>query len=169
MEQTNNNNKTYLWVAVGCLVIFICVIAVFIFGFGGLVWLGLQTPDNVTTSINTPINANAGDDFEFTITVTNTGTDAFVLTSIDISLDYLEGFVISETSPPHKGKSQYDALGGGETFQSYTFQRTIAAGETVTISFFGKAILAGDFSGTIFMCVDNEFNCATNVARTIIN
>jgi len=170
MENTtdNNNNKVFIWIAVGCLGIIACAVAVVIFGFGGLVWLGSKTPDDVTTSVDVPVNAEVGDDFKFTVRITNTGSDSITLTSVDISLNYLAGFVVSETDPPYIATSQYDALGGGETFQAYKFEMPIPAGETIIITFFSQAVHPGDFSGTFYMCVENDFNCATNVGRTII-
>ena len=167
MEATNNN-KTYIWIAVGCLGIIVCAIAVVVFGFGGLVWLGSQTPDNVKTTVNAPLNAINRDDIEITVSITNTGADILTLTSIDISLNYLNGFVITETNPLNLGTGQYDALGGGETFQTYSFQIEIDPGETLTVQLIGKAVVSGDFSGTFYICIDNTFNCATNVVRSIV-
>ncbi|MDX1379433.1 MAG: hypothetical protein R3307_11330, partial [Anaerolineales bacterium] len=95
MEQTSNNNKTYIWVGVGCLVILACAIGVFLFGFGGLVWLGLQTPDNVSVSVDAPIETNVGDNVEIRISVTNTSSEPLEVSSIDFSLNFLGGFTIT--------------------------------------------------------------------------
>ena len=168
MEQASNNNKTYLWIGAGCLLILLCVIGVFLFGFGGLVWLGLRSPDNVSVSIDAPISADVGDDIEILITVTNTSSKPLELSSIDFSLNFLSGFTITSVDPPYSEISQYDALGGGETFQTYYFYRSIAPGDTLILVFSGRAVLQGDFSGTIDVCIDSDFNCGSNIARTLI-
>lgn len=168
MEQQNNNNKTYIWIAVGCLAIIICVVGVFLFGFGGLVWLGLRSPDNVNISIDAPVSANVGDDVEILISVTNTSSASLELSSIDFSMNFLNGFTITNVDPPYSDIGQYDALGGGETFQTYYFYRTIAPGDTLILTFGGTAVLQGDFSGTIDVCIDSDFNCGSNITRTLI-
>ena len=168
MEQTKSNNKTYLWIGGGCLVILACVIAVFIFGFGGLVWLGLQSPDNVNVSVDSPISANVGEDIEIRITVTSTSSESLELSSIDFSMNFLSGFTITDVNPPYSDIGQYNVPGGGETFQTYYFYRNIAPGDTIVLTFSGKAVLQGDFSGIIDVCIDSDFNCESNIARTLI-
>ena len=134
MEQ-QNNNKTYIWIGVGCLAIIVCVVVVFLFGFGGLVWLGLQSPDNVNISVDAPVSANVRDDVEILVSVTNTSSGSVELSSIDFSMNFLNGFTITNVDPPYSDIGQYDALGGGETFQTYYFYRTIAPGDTLILTF----------------------------------
>jgi len=168
MENTQSKNKTLIWVAVGCLAVIACGVVVFLFGFGGLMWLGSQTPDNADIRINAPLNATVGDDVQIEIYVTNTGSEALELSSIDFSLNYLNGFNIYEVDPPYSETSQYDALGGGETFQSYYFHHSIEPGETLTLIFSAKAVLPGDFSGDVDVCIDSDYSCITNIPRTVI-
>jgi len=169
MENTNNsNNKTMLWIAGGCLAIVICIAAVCLLGFGGLVWLGSQTPDNVEVKVNAPISANVGDEVQIQVSITNTGSDVLELSSIDISLNYLNGFTITQVTPPYANVDQYDSLGGDETFQNYYFHHPIEPGITLTIILEGTAVLPGDFSGDIDVCIDSDFNCTTNIQRMVI-
>ena len=168
MENTQSKNKTLIWAAVGCLAVIACGVVVFLFGFGGLMWLGSQTPDNADIRINAPLNATVGDDVQIEIYVTNTGSEVLEVSSIDFSLNYLNGFNIYEVDPPYSEISQYDALGGGETFQSYYFHRSIEPGETLTLIFSAKAALPGDFSGDVDVCIDSDYSCITNIPRTVI-
>ena len=170
METANSSggNKTILWIAGGCLAILVCAIGVVVFGFGGLAWLGSQTPDNANVVMDVPLEAAVGDEIEFNISVTNTGSTTVQLMSIDISLKYLNGIAIDHATPAYTGSSQYDALGGGETFQTFSFRRSIAAGEPLTILFSGLAVSAGDYSGSVSVCIDSDINCAINIVRTVI-
>ena len=169
MENTNSGNKkTMTWIAVGCLVVIVCILAVVLFGFGGLMWLGSQSPENANVQVTAPISAAVGEDVEILVTITNTSDKAMELSSIDFSLNFLNGFTVSQVEPPYTETSQYDALGGDETFQSYYFYRTIAPGETLRIVFNAKAVLSGDFSGNVDVCIDSDFNCVTNIPRTVI-
>jgi hypothetical protein len=169
MENTNSgNNKTMIWIAVGCLVVLVCILAVVLFGFGGLMWLGGQTPENASVQVTAPISAKVGEDVEILVTVTNTSDKDMELSSVDFSLNFLNGFTISQVEPPYTETSQYDALGGGETYQTYYFYRPIAPGETLRIVFTAQAVLAGDYSGDVDVCIDSDFNCMTNVPRTVI-
>lgn len=168
METTNSGNKTLIWIAVGCLVVLVCILAVFLFGFGGLMWLGSQSPENASVRVTAPISASVGEDVEILVTVTNTSDKDMELSSIDFSLNFLNGFTVSKVEPPYTEISQYDALGGGETFQTYYFYQTVAPGETLTLVFHAQAVTAGDFSGDVDVCIDSDFNCVTNIPRTVI-
>jgi hypothetical protein len=168
MENKNRGNKTMVWVALGCLAVVVCILAVVLFGFGGLMWLGSQTPENADVKVNTPPNAGVGDDIKIQITVTNTSSEVLELSSIDISLNYLKGFTITQVDPPYSDIGQYDSLGGGETFQTYYFYQSIEPGMTMTIVFDVKAVIPGDFSGVIDVCIDSDFNCVTNIPRTVV-
>ncbi|MCI0553618.1 MAG: hypothetical protein L0287_21945 [Anaerolineae bacterium] len=170
METTTSSggNKTILWIAGGCLAVLVCALAIVIFGFGGLAWLGSQTAENVTVQLDIPTEAQTGDTLEFSITITNISGQTAELISIDFSMNYLGGIVIENSSPPYARTDQFDALGGGETFQSFYFNRSIAPDETFTITFNGKATFSGDYTGSVDVCIDSEFNCTRNITRTII-
>ena len=170
MDNLDNrkNNKTLLWIGGGCLIIFLCILILIVSGTGGIMWLGLQTPENIDVSINTPINIDVGDTVELIVTITNTGTSSVELNSIDISLNYLNGFVVEETTPPFTETSQFDAWFVDETYQTFYFYQAIESGETLSIVFNAQAVLTGDFSGDIDVCIDSESNCKTSIARTIV-
>jgi len=170
-ENTNTmsrGNKTAVWLAVGCLSILACIVIAVVTGFGGLYWLGSQSPENAGVRLDFPIEINAGEDFQFEIAVTNTSAAAMELSSIDISLNYLNGFLVKGTTPPYSETSQFDALGGGETFQTYYYYQPIAPGETLTVIFDARTLLAGDYQGGVDVCIDSDFNCVSNIVRTIV-
>ena len=163
-----NTQKVVLWITIGCLSLLVCGIVGIVSGVGGLAWIGSQSPQNVNIDLNTPVEVLAGESLTFEISITNVGTESVVLNSIDISTNYLGGFQVLETDPPYIEATQYDALGGGETFQTYYFQIPISAGENLTIVFHAQALTEGDFSGLVDVCIDSEINCESDIARTIV-
>lgn len=163
-----NSNRTMMWIAGGCLALILCGVAVAALAFGGLFWIGSRSPDNAAVQVNAPINVSVGDDVEVRITVSNTTDTSLEVSSIDFSMNFLDGFNVYQVDPPYSESSQYEALGGGETFQSYYFHRSVGPGETLTLVFSAQAVTPGDFSGNIDVCIDSDFNCVSNIARTVI-
>lgn len=168
MEPTASGNKTLFWIAGGCLAVLVCALVAIFLGFGGLVWIGSQTVDEATARLEIPATAQAGDPFEFSITVTNTTQEEIELFGVDFSMNFLRGIVIDQTEPAYTETDQFESLGGGETFLSYYFHRSIAPGESLTVTFTGTAVTAGDFSGAVDVCINSDFNCINNTARTVI-
>ena len=76
--------------------------------------------------------------------------------------------LVETTDPLYINTFEYSPVGGGELFQTYAFNMSIAPGETLTIVFHGRAVLSGDYTGTIMVCINSDFNCKTNIVRTII-
>src|SRR5512140_2547315 len=100
------------------------------------------------------------------VAVTNISTTPVELTEVDFTTDYLHGFVIETTNPLYTDSYQYSALGGGETYQTYFFKKPIAPGETLTVTFNGKAVIRGDYSGMVGVCINSTVNCKNNAVRT---
>ena len=164
----SSRNKTLLWIGGGCLIILVCVLAVFLFGFGGLYWLGSQVADEVDVSWDIPTGMEVGENFEFKIAVTNITTIPVELVEIDFNTNYLRGFLIESTAPQYIDIFEFTPLAGGELFQTYSYKKSIAPGEMLTITFNGRAVVSGDYNGTILVCIDSVFNCRSNIVRTII-
>lgn len=161
-------NKTVLWIAGGCLAVLVCIAAAAFLGFGGLVWLGSQTADEATAALDVPATAQAGEPYTFRITVTNTSSEQIELYGVDISMNFLSGIAVESTDPVYTETSQFDSLGGGETYLTYYFHQAVAPGESLTVTFTGTAVTAGDFSGAMDVCINSDYNCITNVVRTVI-
>lgn len=164
----SSRNKTLLWIGGGCFAILVCMLAVFLFGLGGLYWLGSQVADEVDISWDIPTGMELNENFEFKISVINISTIPVELVEIDFNKFYLRGFLIESTTPQYVDNFEYTPLAGGELFQSYTFHKSIAPGETFTVTFNGKTVLRGDYNGTILVCIDSAFNCRSTVVRTIV-
>ena len=164
----SSRNKTLLWIGGGCLMILVCVLAVFLFGFGGLYWLGSQTAQEVSVSWDIPTGIEVDEIFEFRIVITNISTVPVQLVNVDFSTSYLRGFLMETTSPLYTDTFQYTQWGGGETVQTYSFDKPIASGEALTVVFNGRAVISGDYSGTVAVCINSNVNCKLNIVRTIV-
>lgn len=147
----------------------VCVLAVVLFGFGGLYWLGSQIADEVTVDWDVPAALDLNEPFELDIAITNVSNSPVDLASMDINKEYLQGMLIQTTTPLYVNTYEYSPLGGGELFQTYSFNTSIAPGETLTVTFRGQAVLRGDYPGTMIICINSSFNCKTISVRTIIN
>lgn len=165
---SSSGNKTRIWIIGGCLAILICVLTILLFGFGGFYWLGSQTAKEVSVSWDIPTGMEIDENFEFRIMITNISTVPVELVGIDFSTNYLRGFLIETTNPLYTDTYQYTPWGGGEVFQTYSFNKPIATGETLTIVFNGRAVIRGDYNGTVVVCINSDINCRPNVVRTII-
>jgi hypothetical protein len=168
LSVSKSSNKTVLWIVGGCLAILICGLAGFLFGFGGLYWLGSQVADEVNVDWEIPAGVEVDANVEFKIRITNVTPDPVQLVDIDLPTDYLHGFLIETTDPVYIDTYEYTEFGGEQTFQTYSFNQSIDPGETLTVTFSGKAIVAGDYSGTVAVCINSSVNCKNDVVRTII-
>jgi len=168
IDNLNNNNKTYVWIGIGCFGLLLCVLGLVIFGIGGLAWLGNQEPQNVDIKVDTPINAEINKAVEIRITITNTGTVSITLDSLDMTLSYLDGFFINQSDPPYTDTYEFDNPVTKEKARSFTYQRAIMPGDTLTVTFRGVAVKAGDFSGEVNVCTNSFYECQASIARTIV-
>jgi hypothetical protein len=168
METTgsNSSNKSTRWVVIGCAAIAVCALVACGAIIGGFYWTSLQTAEEVAVRWDIPATMEAGSEVEFRIVITNIASEMVELNSIDISQNYLFGIVIHSTEPAYTEAYQYSWM--GETFQTYYFDVSIPAEETVTIVFNGRAVRGGDYSGSMEVCINAIFNCKRNIIRTII-
>ena len=164
----NNNNRTFIWIGVGCVGLLVCIVALVVFGISGLAWLGAQEPENATINVDIPINAKVDETFEIRITITNTGTEAITLDSLDMTLGYLDGFIINQSDPSYTDTYEYDIPLTQEKARAFTYQKTIMPGETLTVILSGIAVKAGDFSGDVNICTNSFYECKSAIARTIV-
>src|SRR5688572_16462975 len=99
MENSSGTaGKVAIWVGVGCLILVICIVIGSISGVGGLFWL-TQAPQDVVATVNAPVQVDVGDQVLIEIEIVNNSAQASDLSSIDISMKYLEGIVISSSTP----------------------------------------------------------------------
>jgi hypothetical protein len=157
------NKKLVIGLGIGCAVLCFVLVIVAVLGF----WFfsqATETPADISIQVSAPANANVGDDIIIEVTITNTGQQSRELNSIDIYTSYLDGVVIQRTSPTYDEFS--DNLFGN--FHSYYFYRQLPPGSTTTVQFFARAVMSGNFSGDLDVCIDSEIRCTSYFIRTVI-
>jgi hypothetical protein len=155
-------NKTAIWIVIGCVAVCLIGGIVLLITGGALVRWVYQEPENINVEINTPIQVSKGEEFMIEVRVENTGNDPQELDSIDIDSSYLEGIYISSTEPDYTDYSLYDL------FESYYFERNIPANSSLSVKFYVEAVKTGDFAGEIDVCINSPSNCTGFPTRTIV-
>ena len=145
---------------------------VFLIGCGGLLlavvlaaalmfsWLVnmAQDPEGVRISTTSPLDVTVGETFELVVHVSNERTNkALTVSSIDISNQYLEGFIILSVVPEVKSSMHLSI----DNSLSHSFDVTIAAGATETFTFTLRAEDAGIFRGNVDVCEGARFVSTT--------
>jgi len=88
MEETNDKNKTMVWVAVGCIAIVACILVVILLCFGSLLLLGIQQiPDN---NFNIEVNGS-------TSYIANTAQYATCFNSLTSSMESIQSTQLLST------------------------------------------------------------------------
>jgi len=124
----------------------------------------MSAPENITVEIEVPTRVEVGEQFNVIANITNTGSDAQELNSIDIGDEYLEGVIIYGSEPAYS-----------ETFHvpidntiSHSMMHSIEAGETLSVSFDAEALIEGDYSGAFDVCVNGPVSCLYYSIRTLV-
>jgi uncharacterized repeat protein (TIGR01451 family) len=166
-EQDAKAGKFVLWAGGGCLILMIGMVLGCVLGVGGIVWLTLS-PENVTVSVDAPIQIDNGDKVEFTVNVTNDGTDTIEIVGVNIGAEYLDGIAVDSATPAYTDVLPPDETAIGEALQYFYFSIPVAPGESASITFSGAAIAPGDYGGSLDVYVDSDFSCIPKVIRTVV-
>ena len=119
--------------------VILCVGGVFLFGGLGLVSLFSEPPLEITAVI--PPAVPVGEEYEISLTITNTHDRPVAVTEIQLPLTILEGSDLESSSPAFKTRSDYSGRYG------YSFSIDLDPGSSQTVIFKMKALYPGDFSG----------------------
>lgn len=168
MEEVGSENKTQRWVIIGCVsvavILFCCAASV----IGGLYWLGSQTTDGLAQiDVNAPTSVEQGQEYVITVEINNVSGEDITLNSIDIQATLLDGFIINTVEPSYIETYEY-GFSESDIYQTFSFLTAIPPGESLSVTFTGEAVIAGDFSGEFDVCIDSSVNCKTEVIRTIV-
>ncbi len=160
------DNKALPWTIVilltSCILVCLCGGVL----LGVFLWDSGQEPTGLGISVDSPVQASLGEDILITVTIENTSDSSKELNSIDIDDSFLEGIVINQVEPIYDEVDSYDLF--DYTFTSYYFYRSIRPGETLVVTFYGRSIQAGDFSGDLDVCIDSTSRCKDFLLRTVI-
>ena len=131
------------------------------------VWfsLAVEDPEGLRVSIGSPTDVSVGQTFDLAVELTNERPNkAFRLSDIDISYDYLDGFVVVSTEPSPKSSEDNAPFDNSRTF---TFDQSIPPGETVSFVFTLRAETPGIYRGDIDVCEGLSFTTA--MAQTVVS
>jgi hypothetical protein len=166
-EQDNKVGKIALWTGSGCVVLMVGMVLGCFMGIGGILWL-TRPPENVTVSVDAPIQVGIGDEIEFTVNVTNGRTDVIEIVGVDVGAEYLDGITVRSSTPAYTDMLPPDENAFGENFQNFYFSIPVAPGESASITFTGTTITTGDYGGSLDVCIDSDFRCLPKVIRTVV-
>ena len=162
------NKKTLIWVGVGCVGLCLVVVVVAVALGGSFMKWVMQEPEDIQVDVTAPDFVSMGEEFVVEIEIMNTASSPQELNGIDVDTSYLDGIMVTGTEPSYVDMFVNDLI-ESMSFHSYYFRRDIASQETLTVKFFMKAFIVGDFSGTFDICIDTETNCLEYYVRTVVD
>lgn len=121
-----------------------------------------QDIEGLSISIDSPLDVKVGETFKMTVNVKNEREkNALTVSDIDISDDYMEGFVTIATEPKPKSTMHVPI----DNSMSHTFNTRISAGETKAFIFTLRSEKPGIFRGDLDVCEGSRFITVT--AQTV--
>jgi hypothetical protein len=167
MNENYSGNNTGKWIAIGCVSLLVLALCCVGGTIGGVYWLGSQSTQGLAQiEVSVPSTVEQEGAITIVIEIRNVSGREIRLNSVDITKGFLDGFVIESVEPSYI--ETYTFRFGGETFQTYSFDTVILAGGSLTVRLEGTAVLPGDFSGEMDVCINSTFNCNTSIIRTIV-
>jgi hypothetical protein len=158
------NRKLILGIFAGLIIL--CTIASVAVGlWGSNLWQRVsEKPEGVRADVEVPSSVALGESFLIRVTVENLSAETVVLDSIDVGEGYLVGIDIVEAEPAFS--ESFPLPFGG--VDSYAFEHDIPARQTLIVRLTAHAVMAGEFSAPVDVCVDSGIYCLTLDARTVV-
>lgn len=135
--------------------LWIACIAVFYFSMS-------ENDPAFAVKMTAPPQATVGDEILFQVEVTNPTDSALELDSIDFEDSLLEGFKVTSVYPAPT--DSFSIIGA----TSYSFSKTLSAGETFELSFLLEAVKPGIWTGDVDFC-DSSQSYVTSSATVRVN
>ncbi|VVB57600.1 Uncharacterised protein [uncultured archaeon] len=127
--------------------------------------LGDSNLDRLSVSVIAPMQASSGQNFDFSVRISNQDTRAHQLDSIDVANGFLAGCYVRGTAPAtHEDWNL--TLSDQHTYQFKGV--SIAPGSTLDVVFHCTALSPGDYGGDLDTCIDSGGNCVFKSIRTIV-
>jgi hypothetical protein len=146
----------------GCAGVLIALVLAIVAAVSLFKHIVTDTPGAVV-EVNAPSEVYLGDTFILEVVVKNDRkNEPLKVEDIDIHDKYLAGFFVVSTEPKHKNSTHVPT----DPSQSYTFDRTIQAGQTNRFVFNLRAIKSGVFRGDVD--VTEGFQFVTEEAQTVV-
>ena len=123
--------------------------------------------DNIAVDLKAKGIVTLDQDFSFTITIRNEGSQPRTLHSIELQNAYLKEVTILGSEPPF-GKQSSDQR--AILYTRFDFQQPIPpSGGSLVVRFDVKALKLGDISHDVLVCIDTANNCAVYYNPVIVN
>lgn len=142
-SETKSKVKPWVWV-VGIMVLCLCLSCA---GLLGLLYYYGREPEGLSVSYSVPSSVNLNDEFDLTLTLTNTGNEAITIDEIDLDEAFgdsiLDGCIVIETDPFMEKDYSIEGI------KSFKLNRKLAPGETLEVTFRLQAVTPGEFGGSV--------------------
>ena len=122
------------------------------------------SPSDVSVSLSVPAVVSPGEQLEISVEVTNSADYPQKIASIDFSDSYLEGIMLTGSDPASVESMHVPVV----NIVSYDFGFEIGPSESKTIVFQAIALEAGDYSGDLDVCINNDASCIYGHARSVV-
>lgn len=140
MNTTPSHTRVATFLVIGVLTLPILV------GIG-VVWYVLAQPASeatvVTLRVDAPQRVVEGDTFDLRVTLHNATGRPIELVGIDLSGDYLDGFVLIRTEPDYLAEEE------GPVFRAFDYDIEIPANGDAHVVLRVQAVAAGDYTGDL--------------------
>jgi uncharacterized protein (DUF58 family) len=147
-----------LWI-VGIIVALVVVVVLLVI----VVPMFFRKPEKVAVSVESPGTCKLGDTFKIRVRVTDTSGQPRLLSSVDLTKDYLRGIVVESIDP--KPAESSSMLGSN----AYYVRSEVPPNGVREVVLSCKATQAGDYSGSLLVYVDKESGISiNNVVRTVV-
>ena len=134
--------------------------------FGYISWKSLSPLEGAEIEVNLPPVIAIGEEFEFSIEILNTSTEAITLTNVSVGEEFVKGIQLGDSYPTFELRQDYEFF--NIPMEMFVFNEMVLAGESLTIEFESKAKQVGDFTGQMFICLDDQTNCEIILLRTVV-
>ena len=154
--------KPWVWV-VGVIVICLCLACATVFGV--FLYFGRE-PEGLSLSYSIPATVHVNDEFDFVLTITNTGNETIAIDEIDLDEYFggsiLDGCVVLETDPDMERDYSLEGI------KTFKYNQSIAPGETQEVTFHLQAVNAGEYGGSVGVYVGDISTRIDYVGITIL-
>jgi hypothetical protein len=119
--------------------------------------------EGAAVSMRSAAGVVVGETFALDITVKNERTAGILeISDVDIADEFMDGFIISSVEPKQKSSIHLPV----DNSQSFTFDASIPAGDSLAIGFILLAVKAGVYRGDVDVCEGSRF--ITNYAQIAV-
>lgn len=122
--------------------------------------------EGVDLKLYTPVTVKKGEIFDMELTVVNNTDEPQSIDSIGFGEGYLSGINLIRTQPRFLDRENITIL--GLQFDTFIFLEVVRPGETIVIKIESEAIISGDYSGQVGVCISEMGACEMLVIRTIV-